>query len=299
MNTTGTQAGAAVGGLIGCAAWLGVAYVTGYELGILAILVGTACGIGAAVGAKGMAGTKGGLIAAAVTVMSILAARYFIVQISINQIVNQAMAENGQDIPGPDDGEHWTAFMADQIIRQRENAGEFVDWPDYDEEEMDSLAAQYPDDVWADASVQWSSMNGSERQEFCTAGRQMIMNDNVEGIETFRGVMGVIGFLVSNLHPMALIIMGIAVVTAFKVARNSRPKMPENEFATETSSMMPQTAAPGVSGPPGMPAGTMSIPTGPTSLPTRPAAIPKTPSAAPATPPIGESTYLPPWLRGK
>jgi hypothetical protein len=294
MSATNTLAGAAVGGVVGCAAWIGVAYVTGYELGILAILVGTACGIGAAIGAKGMAGTRGGLIAAAVTILSIVAARYFIVQISINQMVSQAMAENGQDIPGQEDGEFWTAFMADQIIRQREEAGDFVEWPAWDEDAEESLAAQYPHEVWSNASAQWRSMNGAERSEFCTAGTQLIMNDNAEGIDEFRGVMGIIGILVSNLHPMALIIMGIAVCTAFKVARNSRPKMPENDLETDTASSIPQTAM----GLAGMPTGAGIGPglAGRDASAASPA-LGSAPGAVQSPP--AESTYLPPWLRDK
>jgi hypothetical protein len=216
------------------------------------------------------------------------------VQISINQMVSEAMAENGLDIPGQEDGEFWTAFMADQIIRQREEKGEFVEWPVYDEDQEESLAAQYPHEVWSNASAQWRSMNGAERTEFCAAGKQMIINDNAEGIDEFRGIMGIIGILVSNLHPMALIIMGIAVCTAFKVARNSAPKMPGADLETDTTSSMPQAAT----GLPGMPAGAGVGPgISGRSDAAKPLATGSVPSAVQSPP--AESTYLPPWLRDK
>jgi hypothetical protein len=66
-------------------------------------------------------------------------------------------------------------------------------------------------------------MGHVEREDFCAAGAKAVAIGSAEDAEAFRGVARIIGALVANLHPMALIIMGIAVVGAFKVARDSKP----------------------------------------------------------------------------
>src|SRR5688572_1696113 len=72
MNVGGAIVGSVIGGALGGALWVGIGYATGYELGILAIIVGAACGIGAAMGTKGHAGVGGGLIAAIIALVSIM-----------------------------------------------------------------------------------------------------------------------------------------------------------------------------------------------------------------------------------
>ena len=227
-NITGALIGSLLGAVIGCAAWVGVGYATGYQLGIVAVGVGLAVGIGAAMGAKGRAGTAGGIVAAVVAMLSIVVARYIVIQVEITQQIEEARAEFGDEIPDSSDDAYWTAFIADQIITEREKAGETVEWDwESEEDEEEWAGSGYPTDIWMEAQGAWGQLSMSEREEFCKAGTEMLLSGDAEG---YRQVASIIGMLISNLHPMALIIMGIAVSGAYKVAKNSRPA---NEHAME------------------------------------------------------------------
>jgi hypothetical protein len=219
-DLSGAFIGSLIGAVVGCAAWIGVGLATGYELGILAVLVGLAVGIGAALGAKGRAGTAGGVMAAAVAIAGIVAARYVLVQSAIDKHIAEARAEFSDEIPGPEDAEYWTAFIADRIVREREDNGEDIDWPYLDEDEEDNVAASYPTDIWMEAQRKWAGIPLADRDDFCaTATASMLEGD----VEDFRAVAGIIGVVVSNFHPMALIIMGIAATGAYRTAKHSRP----------------------------------------------------------------------------
>ncbi len=221
MNSlSGAFIGSIVGAVVGCLAWIGVGYATRYELGILAVGVGIAVGIGAAMGAKGRAGTSGGILAALVAIAAIVVARYALLQMAINQQIAEVRTEFGSEIPGAEDDEYWTAFIADRIVRERESAGETIDWPYIDEDQEDNVAASYPLDIWMEAQRKWKDIPASQQPEFCAAAARSILSGDEEA---FRTVASIIGVLLMNLHPMALIIMGIAAAGAFKVARNSRP----------------------------------------------------------------------------
>src|SRR5881394_4071515 len=154
MNGFGSFAGALVGAIIGCAVWTGVAWLTGYEIGVLAIGLGLACGIGAAIGAKGRAGTSGGVIAALTAMFAIIVARGIVVHISINQMVREAAAETTHQVPGPEHHEYWIAFIADQIMERESSEGAPTHWNDTDDE--GSLAQDYPPEVWQRAQAHWN-----------------------------------------------------------------------------------------------------------------------------------------------
>jgi hypothetical protein len=241
MNTSGALVGSTIGAIIGCAAWVGVGYATGYELGILAVGVGIAVGIGAAIGAKGRAGTSGGIVAALVAIAAIVTARYVLVQIAIEREIAQAREAFGNEIPGPEDDAYWTGFIADRIVKQREDAGQTIDWSSVaGDDDDEDVAARYPADIWMEAQRQWKGIPTSQRGEFCAAATQTLITGDEHD---FRTVASIIGVLISNLHPMALVIMGIAAAGAFRVARNSRPA--NEDLAVEFGGM---TDAPAIAG---------------------------------------------------
>lgn len=69
--------GGLLGGAIGAAAWAFIAYQFKVEIGWIAWIIGAMVGIGASVGAQGMAGMMTGAYAAAVAAGSVLAGKYF------------------------------------------------------------------------------------------------------------------------------------------------------------------------------------------------------------------------------
>ena len=255
MNWMNALAGGLVGALIGAAAWIAVGYFTGYELGILAVGVGISSGIGVGMGAQGKAGTQGGILAAACAMLAIVGARYVLVQFEIDNMIREAAA-GYEDAPGPDDSDYWTAFCADRIIAEREEAGEEIAWPDdFDVYEDDERFNDYPSDVWAEARTTWNAVPVNEREEFCKAATQLMASEDAEGIQDFRTAYSIIGVLFANLHPMALVIMGIAMAGAFKIARDAKP-VPNGLEVTTFDATQP-TGLPGM--PAAQPTGAMGV----------------------------------------
>ncbi len=60
---------------MGAAVWVGVAHTTGYELTILAVVVGGSAGFGMGLGVKGRGGAPAGVLAAAAAVVCIVGAK--------------------------------------------------------------------------------------------------------------------------------------------------------------------------------------------------------------------------------
>jgi hypothetical protein len=279
MNVGGAVAGGGVAALLSAAVWVGIGYLTGYQLGILALGVGLACGIGVAMGTRGHAGTAGGMIAAVWAVVAIVGARFVVLQLEINDMIREAGASVGE-IPGPENSEYWIAFIADRIIDERFEAGA-MDWEVPDEYyEDDDLANDYPSTVWAEAYQTWSDMSFSDRMEFCAAGRESILTGSAEDAESFRGIASIVGVLWTNLHPMALVIMALAVGTAFKVARDSHPV---GEVEPGGALGFEQTAPTGLPGMPRANPVTGGPPTGLAAIP--PPGSERAPGGLPGMPP--------------
>lgn len=296
MNWGRTLAGGALGAVAGCGLWIGVAWVTGYEIGILAIIVGLTIGIGTALGAQGRAGTAGGIAAGAMTVVAIVVARGVVVQMSVSQMLREAMAEGISEIPGPEDDAYWTAYIADRMIEDDVAAGGDLDWADSDDPE-ESVESFYPPEVWERAAANWERLSAADRAEFCSLATKQIILEGEEGMGDAQFALGVLGNLVSNFHPMALLIMGISVATAFKTARDSQPK----NGAAEGAATMSATAT---TMEPAMTSGFPALPREATEHASAGAApgAPKRPvkSMAKLKPDADDEaaiSQLPPWLR--
>lgn len=296
MNLSGSIAGASLGGLIGAILWIVIGYATGYEIGILAVGVGLACGMGAAIGAKGRAGTSGALAAACCALVAIVGARIVLVQLAVDQILREAMAGESTDIRGPDDDIFWTSFIADRIAQQREAAGQEIDWSATDHED-DLVANDFPPDIWAEAQGKWQGFSPADREAFCKVGIQSLLTSDENAAAGVRTFANIVGALYLNLKPMALIFTCIAMAGAFRVARNSRPagslSEAEADFASsESENEQAVLAAPPMSG----------LPKPPPPPPTPRAAATTAPKAAQADgpaplglpgmpPPSGQSRF--------
>ncbi|MGE3107053.1 MAG: hypothetical protein AB7G11_07960 [Phycisphaerales bacterium] len=78
--------GACIGGAVGGGIWFAIGYFAHLEIGYIAVLVGALCGVGASIGANKYAGVISGAIAAAVSIGSILAAKWMIVEYVLNDL---------------------------------------------------------------------------------------------------------------------------------------------------------------------------------------------------------------------
>jgi len=76
----------AIGAAIGAAVWVGVVVVTDYEIGWIAWGLGAAAGAGMAMGHEDDDGTMAGIIAAGISILGIVAAKFFIFEYLKSQL---------------------------------------------------------------------------------------------------------------------------------------------------------------------------------------------------------------------
>ena len=92
MNLLGVLLAAANGAGIGGALWVAIGHFSGYEIGFVAWGVGLAAGIGALSGAHGKGSAQGGVIAAVLALLSIVIAKYIIIELAVNKGVAELQA---------------------------------------------------------------------------------------------------------------------------------------------------------------------------------------------------------------
>ena len=134
----------ALGALTGAVVWVILIKLTGWNLWILAPIVGGAAGYGMMRGTQMKGGIPAGAAAAACTLVAIFAARYLVVSSEVQQLV----AVDSDD--------------ALSALRE-EVANEWVekDIEVYDEEEGDFLP-----EVYAKAEQRWEAMSAFEQDEY-------------------------------------------------------------------------------------------------------------------------------------
>src|ERR1043165_6883081 len=87
--------GCIVGGTVGASLWALVAYFTGYEVGILATIVGALCGAGMAVGSKGNLGFMTGAVACVVALLAIVGGKLSVVY---SMVSKELSSQSGQSV---------------------------------------------------------------------------------------------------------------------------------------------------------------------------------------------------------
>ncbi len=158
--------GALIAGAIGAAVWAAIAYNLHVEIGWIAILIGVVVGIGANAGTGGEPDEMTGYVAIAVAVLSIMVGKFAVV----SMIIDEAMGGLDQPVERAeiaDDLDFLISEVADDVIAEWEEQGRTVEWPEYDEEDLDlPFEPTYPKDAWAEAEARWSAMSEGEREDY-------------------------------------------------------------------------------------------------------------------------------------
>ncbi|CAG0978691.1 hypothetical protein PHYC_01645 [Phycisphaerales bacterium] len=155
--------GAVIGGIIGAAIWAAVGYFTGYEVGWIAWGVGALAGFGMAIGVRDDGDATTGGIAAAVAIASILAGKYIVVQLLVNQVHQQISAEMSVTM---EDAE---IHMASQLVPEYETAGKTLVWPDGKSLDTAQAGTDFPKDLWKDTEARWKGMEPAKQEEYRAA----------------------------------------------------------------------------------------------------------------------------------
>lgn len=203
-----------LGGLVGAAAWAGVAIVTGYEVGWIAWGIGALVGYSVALGNKdrSRSPTAAGVIAVAITALSISAGKYAAIQLTMPsdaelvEMFTQGFAEE----------EYVISFLADEVVGEYAAAERPVEWPADVDPAQASGQADYPADVWSEAASRWGAMSESEQASF-REEREAESRANIEAsLPEIRAAISAGGFF-SSFTPMDLLFFGLGMVTAWGV----------------------------------------------------------------------------------
>ena len=233
-----------VGGAVGAAIWAGVAYVTEYEIGWIAWGVGGLVGYCVAYGNRdgGRPPAAAGVIAVVITALSIAAGKYAAIQLMMPndaELVEMFMQ-------GFEDEEYVVSFVADEVVSEREAASVPVAWPEGVDPSTAQSEADYPGDVWAEASERWAAMGASDRASF-QAEREAESRANIEAsLPEIRAAISAGGFFAS-FTPMDLLFFGLGMVTAWGVGsgRKSRQEVANAYSGALILSMLRVAAADG------------------------------------------------------
>jgi hypothetical protein len=152
--------GATLGGLVGAALWTAVAFLFHYEIGWIAWGVGVAAGFGAAKLGDRLDWTTGAA-AAGIAVLSIALGKFA----AVHLVVDDAMAELTSGPAGVTD-EFAISYVADEVVVAFHQEGRNLAWPGGAEPSNPASQAEYPADVWSEATRAWSELTPEQRADF-------------------------------------------------------------------------------------------------------------------------------------
>lgn len=212
--------GGVVAGAAGAAIWAVIAYFANMEIGWIAWGIGLAVGVGVAVGNRGEGSVPAGVLAALLAAASVVVGKYATVQLMLPneaEIVSSSVA-------ALDDPELLLSYVADDVVREFAADGRPVRWPAGGDSLQPTKAADYPADVWAQAQVRWGGMTPDAR-----AGYRADLEASIAAsVAEFRDAVAQAGFL-SAFGLLDIVFFGLAILTAFKIARAGSLGSGENE----------------------------------------------------------------------
>jgi hypothetical protein len=159
----------AIGGLVGGAIWAGISYATNYEIGWIAWGVGLLVGVCVRVSAgEHEEGFAPGLTAAVVAIVAVLGGKYAAYSM-------QAASVRGEILPVlAVDADDVIMSFADEIVHEREERGQTVAFPAGKSVDTATSQADYPPDVWQQASQKWQAIGPAEQEKKLAERREEI-----------------------------------------------------------------------------------------------------------------------------
>ena len=198
-----------VAGVAGAALWAAIAYYANLEIGYLAWGIGFAVGV--AVAATGEHSPTAGVVAVIITIISLLGGKYGAVEMQIQSL----KAEGGWADQLEITDEDLQDYLADDIVREREAAGNPVNLPEVDDDAP--LADSYPPAIWSEAGKQLRNMPADQKEEF----RAQVLQEYTAFVENFQGEfensIRQQGFLAS-FGVLDLVFFALGIMTAWGIA---------------------------------------------------------------------------------
>lgn len=211
----------ALAGAAGAGLWIGGYALTGYSVGITAILIGGLVGWGMGYGNGGRGGAGAGLLAAAVTLAAVLGARLGVAQVQASRMIAEAMTITEEDVH---------AALAEDLYAQFEAEGRAMSEP---EEE-----GAYPPEVVAAAARRWRVMSEFAREEYVRGLAARRQEEARAAAPVLTGLAFIFGFSL-----MGLVCVGLGMTTAYKIASTVVGQKEEEEGAVTVESVGPSSGA--------------------------------------------------------
>lgn len=219
--------GAAVGALVGAAVWTGLSYFTGWNLGVLAPIVGGAAGFGMGMGNKGRGGMEAGLIAAALTVAGVMASRAMLGSLEYADFTRE-MAD-----VTPEDARDRLGW---EIMERFEEQGVEMTWEDDD---------SFPIEVEHKLQDTWDVLDEDKKTEMMAA-----MAAETRGEMEESAVAGTFIYFLFNMGILGWIFMAMSAGCAYRIASTEVPQKAHVPLIDGTSSTgAAAMASPSSSGP--------------------------------------------------
>jgi len=154
---------AATAGFVGALLWAAIAYYGDLEIGLLAWGIGAAVGGAMLAGVHEKAGPQTGVIALAIALVSIVGGKYMAVEMAFSGIDSEW---DGEIIRLEQDEEYAISWLADEVVGEYQDQGKPVNYPPSANRDMPETRADYPSDVWTEASQRWQGMSSEDQQTF-------------------------------------------------------------------------------------------------------------------------------------
>jgi hypothetical protein len=197
MNIGGIIGGT-IAAIIGAVVWAAIAYYGKVEIGYLALGVGFLVGLGVSAGSRS-GGIGAAFIAVVLTVLSLLAGKYAAVAMEVNAIDSELQAIQISD-------EDFTFMAANDLVREKMESGETVEFLNGKNFETAEELADYPTDILAAAKAGVSEMTDEDKKR---------IHDNIIG--AFENDITQEGFF-ESFGPIDILFFVLAVFAAGKMA---------------------------------------------------------------------------------
>jgi len=206
MNSMKWIAAGLAGGLVGAMIWAAISYFANTEIGWIAWGVGGLVGLCVRVAAGNEdEGPLPGVGAAAIAIGSVLLGKYLAIHMAVASIAG-----------GFEVGEFTPADMiernANEIVREREAKGQVVLFRNAKTNENANGEADFPPDIWQEASTKWTSLPADEQQKQMAQARQELQ----EIMGNLHGVLRQEGFM-NSFSPYDALWFILAAITAFRL----------------------------------------------------------------------------------
>lgn len=194
-----------VAGAIGAGIWAAISYNTGYEIGWIAWIIGGLVGFAVALGSQEEVGLGTGIAAGIIALGSVVGGKYATIRMALDDFVNE------EEI-GTVSEEDLIVTIADQIVAERVDAGQTIDWPGEWQFDEATEQADYPADIWSEASERWTTAGPDWQDQHRTYVEYQV----AQNIASFKDEASE-GILLESLGILDALFFLLAVATAYQV----------------------------------------------------------------------------------